>query len=362
MYQDYHPRGVNFFFIYKRLAHPELVGHYVQPFTLQERLAHAQAAERRLGCSIPWLVDGMDNRLNHLFGRRANSEVIIDPAGIIVRKRAWSHPAQVRKDLEQLVGPVTPVTLEEDIHLEFELPPKSPAPRGQVPLVDRSQMQVVEITPRIDPDGLPFFAKLRAEADASLLTDGAGRLYLGFHLDPFHQAHWNNLTEPLSIQLGLPREVKTESSAHSAPRVSMASDADPREFLLNLEGWRSDEPIHVTVTYFACIGEESCHAVQQHYEVHRRFDPDGGQAMGEGAGHWQYDDFADKALARDKNGDGKLSLTEVQGLIRPHFDDFDTNRDGVLEREELKTVVDWLNSHHQPGTPSKAATEQSGCE
>ena len=106
MYRDYGPKGVKFFFIYKTLAHPELAGDYVQPFTLDERLAHARQAEKQLGATIPWLVDAMDNRLKHALGDRPNSEFIIDPKGKVVRKRAWSHPAQVRKDLEELVGKV----------------------------------------------------------------------------------------------------------------------------------------------------------------------------------------------------------------------------------------------------------------
>jgi hypothetical protein len=63
IHRDYGPKGVKFFFVYKTLAHPELVGDYVQPFTLDERLEHARAAAKQLGATIPWLVDDLDNRL-----------------------------------------------------------------------------------------------------------------------------------------------------------------------------------------------------------------------------------------------------------------------------------------------------------
>ena len=56
-------------------------------------------------------------------------------------------------------------------------------------------------------------------------------------------------------------------------------------------------------------------------------------------------------LARDKNGDGKLAPDEVMGLVLPHFRHFDTNKDGFLTEDELTEVADWLNYHHQPGTP-----------
>ena len=63
MYRDYGPKGVRFFFVYKALAHPELAGGYVQPFTLAERLAHARQADKQLGASI---TPGIADRLQYL--------------------------------------------------------------------------------------------------------------------------------------------------------------------------------------------------------------------------------------------------------------------------------------------------------
>ena len=43
-------------------------------------------------------------------------------------------------------------------------------------------------------------------------------------------------------------------------------------------------------------------------------------------------------------------------MILPHFDDFDdfdANKDGFLDLEELKEVSYWLNEHHAPGVPLK---------
>src|SRR5688572_23744429 len=117
---------------------------------------HARQAEKQLGATIPWLVDAMDNRLKHALGDRPNSEFVIDPKGKIVRKRAWSHPAQVRKDLEELVGKVDKVTREEDVKLEVQLPPKSPAGRGIVERIKRPRMQAVAIEPVVKPGEPPF--------------------------------------------------------------------------------------------------------------------------------------------------------------------------------------------------------------
>lgn len=353
VHRDYSPQGVQFFFIYKALAHPELAGHYVQPFTLEERLAQARQAEQRFGTQIPWVVDAMDNRLKHALGDRPNSQFLVDPDGVIVRKRAWANPAQVRKDLEELVGPVEHITREEDLHLELSLPTESPAPRGVVTRIARPNMLPIIVEPQIDPNGQPFFAKLRAEADAGLLADSSGRLYLGFHLDPLHNAHWNNLNEPLSFQIETVDGVELDRWEAAADKVDVATDADPREFLLTVEAWPSDKTLRLTVTYFACVGDESCHAVRQEYELNCQRDTDGGGARGEGAGFWNPADFARQLLRGDRDNDGRLTKSEVVGIVTPHFEELDTNADGFLVLDELEAMGDWLNHHHQPGTPPR---------
>jgi hypothetical protein len=352
VYRDYGPKGVKFFFVYKSLAHPELAGDYVQPYTLDERLAHARQAQKQLGATIPWLVDAMDNRLKHALGDRPNSEFVIDPEGKVVRKRAWSHPAQVRKDLEKLVGKVDKVTREEDVKLNVQLPPRSPAGRGVVERIKRPRMQAVAMEPVVKPGEPPFYAKLRAEADADLLNSGAGKLYLGFHLDPFHGAHWNNLTPPLKYKLDLPDGAKAAKASGEAPKVKAAGDCDPREFLLEVEEWPEDKPIRLTVTYSACV-ETACHVIRQEYVLHRKRDRDGGGARGAGAGLWEADQFPRQMLARDSDGDGKLSRKEVMGLVLPHFAHFDADGDGLLDADELKEVARWLNTHHAPGPAPK---------
>jgi hypothetical protein len=131
----------------------------------------------------------------------------------------------------------------------------------------------------------------------------------------------------------------------------VASDADPREFVLDVKDWPEGKPVRLTVTYAACV-EKSCHVVRQSYVLYRRRDRDGGGARGAGAGLWEPDQFAKQMLARGKDGT-RVSEAEVMGLIRPHFRHFDTNKDGFLDREELKMVAKWLNEHHAPGAMPK---------
>ncbi|MCA9059892.1 MAG: redoxin family protein, partial [Planctomycetaceae bacterium] len=79
--RDYAPKGVRFFFVFKSLAHPEIAGDFIQPYTLEERLVQARTARERFGTQIPWLVDGIDNRFKHAMGDRPNSQFLIDPDG-----------------------------------------------------------------------------------------------------------------------------------------------------------------------------------------------------------------------------------------------------------------------------------------
>ena len=89
IYRDYAPKGVKFYYLYKSLAHPGLMG-YVGPVTLKERLMQIQEAKRTLGMEIPWLCDTMGNDLKHAIGDASNSEYVLDPQGKIVRARDWS--------------------------------------------------------------------------------------------------------------------------------------------------------------------------------------------------------------------------------------------------------------------------------
>ena len=137
-------------------------------------------------------------------------------------------------------------------------------------------MQAIVMEPQIERKGPPFYAKLRAEGDAGLIKAGKGKLYLGFHLDPFHQAHWNNLTEPLAYKLDAPEGMKIDRPNGSAAKGKAASDADPREFLLEVDAWPEDKALTVTVTYAACLGEKGCTIVKQKYILQRKRDSDGG--------------------------------------------------------------------------------------
>ena len=86
IYRDYASKGVQFYFVYKTLAHPENDG-YLNLLTLTERLMHIQEAKRTFkGATLPWLCDNMANDLKKALGGLNNPEFISDPEGKIVRQ------------------------------------------------------------------------------------------------------------------------------------------------------------------------------------------------------------------------------------------------------------------------------------
>ena len=244
---DYAPKGVQFFYIYKPLAHPEL-NNYVSPFTIGERIMHVREAKRRLGSSITWLADTMDNVYHEAMGQTPNSELIIAPDGLVAARRAWSDPEELRADLERLVGPVEhPTTLAD-----LDLPTQPPAPTVAKGIVSRVPLpegaMPMEIEPIMEKNGMPFYAKLRAEGDPNLLATGTGKMYLGFHLDPLYRVHWNNEVDPVEFEITAPAGVTVTPARGVGPDPEEAADADPREFLVDVAG-QPDDTLELQVRY-----------------------------------------------------------------------------------------------------------------
>ncbi|HUG93298.1 MAG TPA: hypothetical protein VML55_20825 [Planctomycetaceae bacterium] len=282
MYRDYSPRGVRFYYVYKALAHPETNG-YVTPFTLEERLLHVREARRTLGSEIPWICDTMANDLKHALGDAPNSEFVIDAEGRVARRRAWSDPEALRRDLEELVGPVENPTRAADLRLNT-LPPPRVAARGVVERIELpGNLRPLRFEPQTGDEAQPFYAKLRAEADDGLLRGGEGRLYLGFFMDPIYHVHWNNLTKPIRVEIAAPEGVTVEPSTLIGPKVDEPADIDPREFLVEVTAGSGRGPLRLTVSYFACNDDEEwCKSIRQEYVVYLESDPDGGRVQRRG--------------------------------------------------------------------------------
>ena len=335
---------MQFFYVYKALAHPELDG-YVQPFTLAERLRHVKEAELTLGTEIPWICDGMDNALKHAMGNRPNSQFLFDAKGKLIEKWSWSDASELRAALAKIHGAVEPPTTVDQLDLKVTPRPKSEAAKGVVPRVESPPgLRVLKVEPQKSETS--FYVKLRAEADGALLDDGAGKLKLGFHLDPLYRVHWNNLAKPLDYKLELPKGAKADKPTAQGPEVEVEADLDPREFLVDLTGIDTDEPLEVTVRYFACHDTEGwCKPVTQTYLINWMEDRDAGRAMGAGRGGSRRmgrggPGAGDRSAMFDRmdaDKDGKLSASEFPGR-KEMFTRMDANGDGFVTREEMQAM------------------------
>ncbi|MFR9651218.1 MAG: hypothetical protein SNG35_04255, partial [Rikenellaceae bacterium] len=264
IYADYAPKGVQFFFVYKTLRHPELDG-YVEAQSISERLMMVERMKGILKGNIPWLIDDMDNNISSTLRSGSRSVYIISPKGEIIN--GWSAPQDqpMRQALTSAVGAPKRVTSPE----ELNLPPMERALRrnnteSETTIERPDGLVIVKSTPTNSED--IYYVKMRAEADAQLLESGTGRLALGFFPDPLYDAHWNNLAEPMKYTLKLPDGVKATPQEASANRGRGDSDNGPRQFWVDIKGASPLDKIEVTYHYYGCT-PYMCEAFTHSYTI-----------------------------------------------------------------------------------------------
>lgn len=386
VYQDYKGReDVQFFYLYKTLAHPEYHG-YVQAASIEERLQHIREAKRVLDTSLPWLSDRMDNAVRHTLGFGPNTQLLISPNGTIMHTLGWSDGEVLRKELIKYVGDTDTHTQISDLVIRKQTPAVAQKDYGKTnlksPEFDETlvplQFSVVGESKH------PLYVKPRFEAVPSVLQRGRGDMYLGFHLDPIHGVHWNNLAAPLQFELDLPEGVYATPKRAQAPEVAVDADADPREFVVEITSAQPGAKFDITVRYFACSDEEGwCIPVTQTYEVALLADPDGGGTMGrsfdrgggqtgrQGAharrGRGQQpggaavppNQMKDRIMQSDKDGDGMVSESEAPQQMKVRFAQADKNLDGLLDESEVDAFISKIgrqrggprNQQRQRGNP-----------
>ena len=356
---------MKFYYIYKALAHPGLSG-YIRPHTLEERLMHIEEAKRTLGSEITWLADSMENELRHAVGNAPNSEYVLDPEGKIARMRRWSDPQLLRQDLSELIGPIEDPTQLSDLNLKTAPPPKL-APTGIVARLQRQgRFQALIAKPQLDPGKDPFYVKLRAEADQDLLNKGKGKLYLGFFLDPLYAVHWNNEVAPVRYEVFAPDGMVLTPKTHAGPEIEEDADADPREFLLEVDRGDSTEPVRMLFHYFACT-EKWCKPVTQEYAMTWDVDRDAGRPIGGGRGGFGGrggpgfrgpggpgsrggrrgpggrgpagpGGFLTRLIEYDLNDDERVSRDELPERMQQRFEFMDANQDGFLDDSDMEEM------------------------
>ena len=315
---------------------------------------HISSAKKRLNTKMPWLCDSIDNALKHALGDRPNSEFIIGPDCKILISRQWSDPEQLREDLEDLVGKPDQKSSPRDFDHRSD-GAKPEFKRGvvkRVPVPEGSRP--VKVTHVVNEEtNTPVYIKLRAEADSDLLKDGSGKLHLGFHIDPIHQVHWNNLAAPLAVKISASGDASLNPKNLIATKVEeVESDVDPREFLVIVSDLARNDKLTLTAKFFACHDVEGwCKPVTQTFEVSLMEDRDagrprrlgsnrgrrgGGAARGRGGPPSGQPFSLERLFERDANDDGKLTRDELPQRMRQRFERMDTNGDGFVERSEME--------------------------
>lgn len=282
----------------------------------------------------------------------------------------------LRADLEKFVGKTKTVTLPSDLGRKPQAATASKIASGVVPRVEKPEGVTAVIARPVmkkDKDGSKqeiFYAKLRVEADRGLLTEGKGKLHIGFHLDPVHTVHWNNLADPLRFEIRAPKGVELSMSKGVAPEVKDPSDIDPREFLLEVDSGngRIEQSLELEVYYFACDDEEGwCRAVSHQYEIELRRDRDAGtvrSARGGGGfarrqrpgGRGEFPQRgrpdAEQLFARmDADGDGVIARGEARGPMIERFKLIDTDGNGTVSREEMGKHLERMRSSGNRSRP-----------
>ena len=381
VYQDYKDNSnVQFFYLYKTLAHPEYQG-YVQPATLEERLAHIPEVKRVLDTSFDWLCDSMDNVVRHTLGLGPNSQMIFNPDGKIVHALGWSDGEVLRDELIKFVGDTKQKTTVSDLKLKRQQSAMAEKP------VQRRNIQSPEFSEVLVPVQLtakgtgkrPLYVKPRVEVTQGVLQRGRGEMYLGFHLDPIHHVHWNNLAAPLQYELTLPEGIYITPKRGAAEEVEAESDANPREFVLEVTSSIPGETFDLTFHYFACSDEEGwCVPVTQTYEVALAADQDGGGTMGrsfgrgggqnnrqagrgqrQGPGGGQpmnAQQLKERIMQSDTDGDGKISKSESPPQMANQFPRVDQDSDGFLDQSEIDAFV----ARARPAAPGGQRPGQGG--
>ena len=229
---------------------------------------HVMEAKRRLGSSVTWLADTMENEYYNAMGKTPNSELVVNSDGIVVARRPWSRPAELRKDLERLVGPVENKTNVSDLDLPTQ-PPIVTVAKGIVPRVKmpKDAMPMV-VTPILETSRAPFYTKLRAEGTPELYETGRGTMYVGFHLDPLYRVHWNNEAPAMEFAITAPDGIRVTPSSGTGAHPEEKADADPREFLVEVDAGEPGRSIDLMVKYYACDDALTfCVPVKQEYKV-----------------------------------------------------------------------------------------------
>jgi len=261
---DFAPKGVQFFYFYKSLRHPELEG-YVQAQNMEERFLQLEEAREKLGTQVTWIADTIDDSMRIALKAGPNSLWLVSPEGEIVAGSDRIEGNNFREALADLVGPVQNPTAISDLGLpHLGRAGGSPNEDSEWGVARPRGMTIVSITPKKPEE--TYYVKLRAEADRNLLETGTGRLFLGFYPDPIHDAKWNNLVDPMKYVLRVPDGVEASPLEAVAKKGPGNEDTLPRQFWVDVQSAKPGQEVELALHYYGCT-PDFCVAMTHEYTI-----------------------------------------------------------------------------------------------
>lgn len=369
-FADYADKGVQFFYFYKFLRHPELDG-YVQAQNISERLLQLAEARKKLGTKVPWIADTMEDDMRIGLRSGSWSVFLISPEDEVIYGSGRIDPQGLRNALSKAVGSVANPTSASDLDLpQIARNEKRENEDTELGVARPDGLSIVSIVPTKPEE--TYYVKLRAEADDALLSTGTGRLFLGFYPDPIHDAHWNNLTPPMKYKLTLPEGVTATPAEASAKKGSGDSDTKPRQFWVDISSDKPFTEMKLRLDYYACTSD-LCLPLTHEYTIRMENENRGSRTFGMNTGKGNMRNMgnmgnsnrangADKRMeVLDANKDGVVAFDEFsaqmkirqgnnynQERAKQQFDEMDSNNDGFISSDELKNAPQKQGNRQRP--------------
>ena len=348
-YADYKDKGVQFFYFYKSLRHPELEG-YVQAQKMSERLLQLKEARQKLGTKVPWIADTMDDNMRIGLRSGSWSVFLISPEGEVIYGSGRIDSQGLRQALSKAVGESASITNSKDLGLpRIGRNEKLKNEDSQLGVKRPDGLKIATIVPTKPEE--TYYVKLRVEAEPALLETGTGRLFLGFYPDPIHDAHWNNLVTPMKYKLTLPKGVIATPEEASAAKGPGDSDAQPRQFWVDVKSDQAFDEMSLQLDYYACT-EDLCLPLTHEYIIEMKEDNSGSRTFNMNTGRSGKTKTSNSAEQRmkhlDSNHDGSVTFDEffaqmqkrnsdvTQERALQQFNKINTNNDKLITLEELE--------------------------
>lgn len=94
---------VSFLFVYVREAHPDTHPEWPAHKNFEQKYLHAASLRARHNTPRTILIDDLDGPVHRLYGGMPNMSWIVDHAGIVAYKAAWTSEIDLRSGLEEVL-------------------------------------------------------------------------------------------------------------------------------------------------------------------------------------------------------------------------------------------------------------------